>query len=237
MPPEWLLVSDIDGTLTGDAAALAELMRRLREGRGRLLFGVASGRSPALVEDAVSQFGLKAPSLVIASVGTEIFHRGAPLAGYRERIAEGWDRPAVMTALSDVNGLELQALAGQRPFKVSYNAPAAALPAAEAALERAGLRAKLIHSHGEFLDVLPERASKGAAVLFAAAALGVPLERVVVAGDSGNDADMLTAGANAVVVANYDPELEPLLPHGGVYVARARHAAGVLEGLEHFGAL
>lgn len=237
MPPEWLLVSDIDGTLTGDDAALAELMRRLREARGSVAFGVASGRSPELVQDAVDQFGLNEPDLLIASVGSEIEHPSALGARYREYVGADWDREAVVAALAELPGLDPQGPTGQRPFKVSFNAALEAVASAQEALTGAGVVAKLVHSHGTYLDVLPSRASKGEAVRFSAAALGVPLNRVVVAGDSGNDADMLTCGANGVVVANYDPELEPLRREAGVYWARGAHAAGVLEGLEHFGAL
>ena len=237
MRHDWLLISDIDGTLTGDDTALRVLMRRLTEEHPRLGFGVASGRSPELVQGAVTQFGLNEPDVVIASVGSEILGWRGLRESYRQHISTGWNRAAVVMALEGEAGLDLQESGGQGPFKVSFYAGTEAVLIAREALAAAGLKAKLIHSHGAFLDVLPERASKGEAVRFAAAQLGVPLERVVVAGDSGNDADMLRCGARAVVVANYDPELEPVLADASVYRARGAHAAGVLEGLEHFGAL
>ncbi len=233
----WLLVSDIDGTLTGDDAELEKLMRRLAERRPTVGFGVASGRSPTLVREAMDRYGLNEPDIVIASVGTEMMGPGGLGELYREHVGVGWDRDAVVSALEDVTGLEAQGAAGQGPFKVSFNAASESVAAAQAALAEAGVTAKLIHSAGRFLDVIPAQASKGEAVRFAAAALGMPLERVVVAGDTGNDADMLTCGARAVVVANYDPELEPVLAEADVYRARGRYAAGVLEGLERFGAL
>lgn len=236
MRHDWLLISDIDGTLTGDDTALRVLMRRLAEEHPRLGFGVASGRSPELVREAVQLFGLNEPDLVIASVGSEVMGQGLG-ESYGSHVATGWDRPAVVAALAGVAGLEPQAPPGQGPFKVSFNSAPHSVAAAREALTRAGVKARLVHSHGEFLDVLPARASKGNAVRFVAARLGVPLTRVVVAGDSGNDADMLTCGAHAVVVANYDPELEPVLTGSDVYRATGTHAAGVLEGLEHFGAL
>lgn len=237
MPASWLLVSDIDGTLTGDDSALTRLMGRLADAHGTLAFGVASGRSPTLVAEAVAAFGLNEPDLVIAGVGSEIAVPAGLGTRYQRHVAAGWDREAVVNALATAPGLVPQDAAGQGPFKVSFHAPAAALPGARAALVEAGAGARLIHSHGKFLDVLPPRASKGEAVRFAAAAMGLPLTRVVVAGDSGNDADMLTCGARAVVVANYDLELEPRLAGADVYWARNRHAAGVLEGLVHHGAL
>lgn len=235
--PNWMLISDIDGTLTGDDAALRDLMQLLTEKRDGIGFGVASGRSPALVRQAVAEFGLNEPDLIIASVGTEILGPAGIGERYRAHIDVAWDREAVVTALEGLPGVEPQGEEGQRPFKVSFNAPTSALAPARQALERAGLAVKLLHSHGAFLDVLPARASKGEAVRFVARALDLPLQRVVVAGDSGNDADMLTCGARAVVVGNHDSELLPVLAGTDVYRARGHHAAGVLEGLEHFGAL
>lgn len=237
MPPPWMLISDIDGTLTGDEAALARLMALLEAQRERLGFGVASGRSPELVREAIASFGLLEPEVIIASVGSEMLGPNGLAEAYRRHIGAEWDRDAVVAALADLDGMTPQGPEGQRPHKVSFVAPAEVVPEARARLAAAGVKARLIHSHGRYLDVLPARASKGEAVRFACAHLGVPLSRVVVAGDSGNDAEMLLCGANAVVVGNHDPELEPVLARGGVYLARAHHAAGVLEGLEHFGAL
>ena len=111
------------------------------------------------------------------------------------------------------------------------------MPEVEAAVRRSGLELTLIHSHGEFLDVLPTRAGKGRAVRFVSEALTLPLNRIVVAGDSGNDTDMLLCGANAVVVGNYSAELGEIVTRPDLYVAQANYAAGVLEGLRHYGAV
>jgi len=54
----------------------------------------------------------------------------------------------------------------------------------------------------------------------------------VVAGDSGNDRDMLTGATPAIVVGNHAQELADLAEQPDIYFARAPHAAGILEGLE-----
>ena len=74
-----------------------------------------------------------------------------------------------------------------------------------------------------------------ASMFFAVSITVSPLERLLVAGDSGNDAEMLTAGALGVVVGNHSPELAPLRNRSGIYFATEEHAAGVLEGIEHHG--
>ena len=62
--------------------------------------------------------------------------------------------------------------------------------------------------------------------------------RVVVAGDTGNDAAMFEQFDRGVVVANAKPELVAFaesLGRGRAYRARQAYAAGVEEGLEHYG--
>ena len=235
--PEWLLVSDIDNTLTGDDTALEKLMRVLETNRDRIAFGVASGRSLELVEDAVQEYGLLEPSLIISSVGSEIDGEGDVGERYETHVGAGWERERVVETLGNLEGLTFQDEIGQRPYKVSFNTTSDVMPRVEAAIRAAGMNVALIHSHGEFLDVLPERAAKGKAVRFVAEAYGLTLEKIIVAGDSGNDADLLTCGAKAVVVGNYSTELEPVLHDKNIYVAKAFYAAGVLEGLGHYGVI
>ncbi|MBZ0256939.1 HAD family hydrolase, partial [bacterium] len=63
---------------------------------------------------------------------------------------------------------------------------------------------------------------------------GVPMERILTAGDSGNDEDMLKNPCLSVVVSNYSKELEPLRNNPTVYFADGEYAAGILEGMDHF---
>lgn len=92
----------------------------------------------------------------------------------------------------------------------------------------------MIHSHGRYLDVLPERASKGSAVDHVRALYRLPERAVFVAGDSGNDIEMLRARTHSIIVANYSDDLagHAALQHS--YVARASHARGIIEGVGHF---
>ena len=199
-----LLISDVDGTVldggkAGRAcAALGELLDRVQAG-----LVLATGRDLVLTREAVAELvaaGLPRPEALICSVGSEIYlgEDDVQDESWARHIAEGWDRAAVVSALSAVPGLTPQGEAAQKAFKVSYflgeersrrasrgptgertAAPpvvqeagaqsvgqtvSQAIPEAAArALAAAGLRARLIASAGSFLDVLPERASKGAA--------------------------------------------------------------------------
>ena len=62
----------------------------------------------------------------------------------------------------------------------------------------------------------------------------VPPERILVAGDSGNDADMLVGETLGVVVANHTPELEGIKGQPKVFFANGKHAWGILDGIHHY---
>jgi sucrose-phosphate synthase len=102
-------------------------------------------------------------------------------------------------------------------------------------LERLDLPANLIYSHNEFLDVLPMRASKGHAIRYLATRWNLPLGRFLVAGDSGNDVEMVVGDTLDVVVGNFSKEVATLRGHHRVYFACRCHAGGVLEGIAHYG--
>ncbi len=101
-------------------------------------------------------------------------------------------------------------------------------------LRNAGLRFNAVFSHGQYLDVLPIRASKGKAIRYLAHKWGIPVGNILVAGDSGNDREMLKGRTKGVVVGNYSEELESLKGLPRIYFARQEFASGILEGISHY---
>ncbi|MDN5753604.1 MAG: HAD family hydrolase, partial [Nitrosospira sp.] len=63
---------------------------------------------------------------------------------------------------------------------------------------------------------------------------GLPLRAFLVAGDSGNDHEMLIGDTLGVVVANHSPELASLRGNEQIYFANARYADGIAEGMAHY---
>jgi sucrose-phosphate synthase len=57
------------------------------------------------------------------------------------------------------------------------------------------------------------------------------MDEVLVAGDSGNDADMLRSGALGVVVKNHSSELRYLRGRERIHFAESSYARGILEGI------
>ncbi len=232
--PRELLVCDIDNTLTGCRDGAQRLARYVQR-RDGMSFCVATGRSLVEARRILREWHLPRPRVLITSVGSEIYWQtGSGLEAdvdFARHIEADWQPDEVTRVLDGLDGLTPQPGVEQRRWKRSYFAVGNDVTAqVERRLEDAGLKAKVIFSHGELLDVLPIRAGKGAAMRHVAKKAGIAPEAVVAVGDSGNDLDMLRECRNAVLVSNYGEDLRDLVQDPGVYVARRAHAGGVLEG-------
>ena len=234
-PLRHLLVSDLDNTLTGCDRGIERLRDFLRR-QPDFGFVIATGRSIVEAQRLVRDWGLPEPRAWITSVGSEIYrHDGTELAldrDYAETIGAAWAPAAVDAALGHVDGLDPQPSYEQRQFKRSYYVEEAELARhVEDVLAKKAIPARVVFSHDRLLDILPIHAGKAAAMRHVACRLGVPMDRVYAAGDSGNDADMLTACENAILVGNHASEVASLATRPNVYLSRRSHAEGTLEGM------
>ncbi|GGE75349.1 HAD-IIB family hydrolase [Sphingomonas prati] len=236
-----MLISDIDNTLVGCPAATV----RFADWHGRqedLLFGIATGRSLHSAQAILSRENVPQPQVLITSVGSEIYHLDRTGTAYdldeawATQIAAGWDRPAVAAILAYATDLQPQGSLEQRLFKLSYftrGDPDAARRVRDL-LRAAGHACSVIQSHGTYLDILPHAASKGTAVEHVRRHYGMARDQVMVAGDSGNDVEMLRSVRHSIIVANHSDGLDqdPTLAHS--FVSSYGHAGGIIEGVDHF---
>lgn len=235
------VISDIDGTLIDgeDAEGLKEFTEWIRESRGKVAFGVASGRNRFMTEAFFNQYDLPKPDILICSAGSEIYYteKFIPDKGWERHIDRQWKRNALQEILSDFPGIRLQEQDAQWRFKLSYyvdqNFTENTLANLYQLLDIHKLKARILLTENRYLDILPFRASKGSAVRYLSYKWKIPLERIITAGNSGNDEDMLKGKTNAIVVANYSPELERLRNHKLIYFTKRNLAKGVLEGIQH----
>ena len=234
----WLLVSDIDGTLTGDRMALERLWAAVLRHPDRLRLALNSSR-PAASVDATLATEFPAgflPDAIITGMGTEIRLGGTWAADWTARF-ERWPRDAVFALVGGM-GFAPHAAEFQTAAKLSFAVPdPEARSRVLAALDAAGLPVRAVFSGESDLDLLAPGAGKDTAARFLATRLGIPADRMVVAGDSGNDLAMFEAGGRAIAVGNARRELIEAMPPAKSYRARAPYAAGVLEGLVALGIL
>lgn len=239
--PKWrrLLICDIDNTLLGDGDGLREFLRWQDTQSDDVALGIATGRSFHSAQSILASEGVPNPDVIISSVGTQIHwfdreqRRFVEDEDWKARIVTGWDRNGIERVAGDL-GLRPQALLEQREGKSSFFLDGEDRQRIAATFRSRGCDVEIVTSHGRYLDVLPNGINKGAAVDFVAERMGLLRARVAVAGDSGNDLGMLRSCVHPIVVGNWSDGLgeDPALSHA--YIARASHAAGVLEGVKHF---
>ena len=234
-----LMITDIDNTLIGDDASLYQLLDLLDEHRSNLAWGVATGRSLGLTLDAMTEYNIPMPDILICSVGTEMYY-GPDLRmdkGWQQHISHKWKPELIKTTLQKFDFLVFQEAEGQCSHKISYYLENKddRLDQIRQALNDQKLRCQVIYSHKQFLDILPHRASKGKAVEYLQYKYEFLPRHVMVAGDSGNDADMLEGRARGLIVGNHSDELAYLKSAARVYFSTGEYAAGIIEGLHHYG--
>lgn len=234
------IFSDLDQNLLGDPAAIPTFVDVLRSNRKSTAFGIATGRRLDSALTVLRKHGIPEPDVLITSGGTAIHYAPDLTADdyWTQHIDHSWTPHVVRRVLAELPGLKLQPKVEQSRFKISYYYDSRRAPALEeiaSLLHREELTVNPIVSFGQFLDVLPIRASKGLALRHVADRWGIALERILAAGGSGADEDMMRGNMLAVVVANrHDEELSHLTDTDRVYYAERSHALGILEAIEHF---
>ncbi|MFC4908052.1 Cof-type HAD-IIB family hydrolase [Actinomadura gamaensis] len=86
-------------------------------------------------------------------------------------------------------------------------ADAALMDPAERAVAATVPGVTLVRSEATYLEVLPEGATKGAALRELAAARGVPLAEIAAIGDNPNDIDMIRVAGTGVAVGDGHPDV------------------------------
>ncbi len=238
--PEFdrMVITDLDGTLTGDDSALHEFSSLINR-ESRIGFGIATGRRLDQAMEFIKSLNLPQPDLIITSAGTELYYgsRLTPDKSWQKQINYCWEPDRVKEVLSDVAGLFPQPDHEQSHYKVSYTIDRQLAPnitKIRRALRESGLRTKVILSANMFLDILPVRGGNGVALRHLLFKWGFPPDHVLVAGDSGIDEEMLRGRTLGVVVGNHGPELKKLKKQPRIYFAQGHHARGVLEGMEFY---
>ena len=234
------IFSDLDQNLLGDAESLADFLDVMKVYSKCTTFGIATGRRLDAALRMMKRYGIPQPDILVTSLGTEIYYapRLTRDIAWAEHIDHLWKPRAITRALVDLPGIKMQPKAEQSRFKISYYIDPEQAPGLDEInrlLHQQELTANTFLSFGQFLDILPIRASKGFALRWVADQWSIPLENILVAGGSGADEDMMRGNTMAVVVANrHHEELSGLADIENIYYARQPCAAGILEAMEHY---
>lgn len=268
----YLLCTDLDRTLLPNGQAPEDSLARRRFGlvaqRPHVILAYVTGRDISLVEAAIAEYQIPMPDYIISDVGASIYHSTdtgwEPDTAWHQSIAHDWQEKSWQTLLPLLEHFdELTVQDNQTtnacPHKLSYftkgtNRPGVLLTKAQAVLDEAGYKSRIIWSFDEgrdcgLLDVLPASASKYHAIDFIRLQKGLEKSQCFFSGDSGNDLEVLESDIPSVLVANGTSDVRHLAIKNArnngnsnrLYLAQAiddqnngNYASGILQGLEHY---
>jgi sucrose-phosphate synthase len=234
------LFTDLDQNLLGNPESLEEFISVIQDNRRCTTFGIATGRRLDSALKVLRKYHIPLPDVLITSLGTEIYYMPSlnQDTAWSNHIDHSWRRKAVRRVLDELPGLNRQPKTEQSQFKVSYYYDPAVAPDVDEIVHLLHQHEQTVHvvlAFGQYLDVVPARASKGFALRWFAEMWGIPLDHILAAGGSGADEDMMRGYAKAVVVANrHHEELSELTDTENIYFADKPYAAGILQAIQHY---
>jgi len=263
-----ILATDLDRTLLPNGSWPADpdaidLFNELTL-KNDVLVVYVTGRNLNLTENAIEEFGIRFPHVLIGDVGTTIRmyqnDQWEADEGWSSLVMQSsprWDVQAIRKAIADIEGLVEQEKQHCGPFKQSYYVDhddnELILKAVDELIKNQ-FDEVIVYSYDSqsgkgLLDLLPDSATKQTALEYIADKYHVPKSEVVFCGDSGNDIFPLTAGFSGVLVKNADDQLvskvkkeseknndiKLYFAKGGFKGLSGYYASGVIEGAYHYG--
>ncbi|WP_305908945.1 HAD-IIB family hydrolase [Methylomarinum sp. Ch1-1] len=234
-----VIVSDLDQNLIGDDQSLQQLIDVLRQHRKSSKFVIATGRRLDSALKLMKRHSIPEPDILITSGGTEIYYAPKLTAdvAWAKHIDYHWTPHKVRQLIETFPGLKRQPKSEQSRYKLSYyiDPEVADIEEVKSVLHKEEQSVHVQLAFGQYLDIMPMRASKGLALRYVADRLQIPLERIFVAGGSGADEDMMRGNTLAAVAANrHHEELSQLVDVERIYFASQPFAAGILEALDYY---
>ncbi len=234
------LFTDLNRSLLGDDDALKKLIDHVRKHRTRMKFGINTGLRLDAALRLLKRHNIPEPDFLITSLGTQINY--APTftddTAWTHHIEKQWTPRQVRRVMRGIEGVSLREEAQQSSCKISYLYDPEKAPSIEqisAMLYQEDQAVNVFFSHGQYLNVVPIRASKGLAMRFLLAQFDIPLERTLAIGGSGADEDIMRGNTLAAIVGNRShEELSGVEEGSSIYFTDKTFAAGVLEAMDYY---
>ena len=232
-----MLATDLDGTLVGDETSLKELLDYYEGLEKKVTLVYVTGRHRDSALELISEASIPMPNILISDVGTNIYtgKNLTPDAQWDLLMKKNWNPEAIKKIASNYPSFILQKLPNES--RISYTAPPGDTESVEKLkhdLLKANIPHKFIFSSGRDIDILPEGSGKGSALTYIIEKYVEDQASILIAGDSGNDEEMISLGYPSVIVANAQPELIAIQDHPQLFRATKNCAGGIHEAWLHF---
>ncbi|WP_345986804.1 glucosylglycerol-phosphate synthase [Sulfurimonas sp. HSL-1656] len=232
-----MLATDLDGTFLESANKADDPLYRYLHDNPNIILVFNSGRNIELILPLLDDMSIPTPHYIIGDVGASVLDGTnlEPVQPLQHNISKRWYK--ALDSIADLRDrletLERQDQPQER--RLSYYVTSSTIPR-ELVDELSTRECDVLHSNEIYLDILPKGTSKGSTLEALVDHLGVPKERVIVAGDTLNDLSMYQHGFKGVVLNNAETPLKEAasqIEHA--YFSKAPGTHGILEAMHHFG--
>lgn len=242
-PHPVVFVTDLDGPLTEGSSEDERRLREFLQQRPHCSIIYATDRCYESAKAMKEVLHLPEPDVCITDAGSSVVSRrtGVALNALERDLDRRWPGDDAIRRRLDGLSHRLEEHAIHAPRRLSYFVRSgcdADQVQAEVAQALAGLEVTVTTSQEADIDILPEHVDKGGTLLSLLEHLDVEPDWVVVGGRLLQDRELCDSKLKGFVLADATPELKAsaekrqdrfVTPHAG--------AAGMLEGLNHFGVL
>jgi len=265
-----LLCCSLDHAILSNHAVLEtsksiQLLHRLAR-RPEIILVYASGISLALMRQAIQQFNIPVPDYAMSDVATTLYQvkdrEWRLIPQWVDEFEKDWSgrsRLELATLLADYQQIRLQEPEKQNNYKLSYYAHPhidyhTLINETILRFTTYNIQVSVMWSIDRtldlgLLDILPASATRRHALDYLMKLTNIVEERVVYAGDSGNDLPVLTSGLQVILGRNTEPELcaeverrlgligaldKRYVAEGCLFEMNGNDCAGMIEGAVHF---
>lgn len=232
-----MLATDIDGTIYDGVHPADELCKLMRTQQNGLRLCYVTSRSLSSTLRLIDTEYLPPPDYICASVGTVIYdvHAQQEMQEYVYQSLDGWDPESVKKI--SCKGIVLQEPTQQSPRKVSYywDGKRASLYSFEVSI-RSVIGCRYIASSDCFIDVIPNRMGKGAAVVCLSRILDIPKSSILCAGDTETDLEMCGVMGGFVLPQGISSRIRniAIVMNSNIYEATRPYDQGIVDGMQWF---
>ncbi len=235
------LISDIDGTLTGNEFGIKKFNEFIKNIKDQIFLIYATGRNYHDFNKVIFEEGIVLPDAFILNVGADVYYKKSGQfiqdLNWHKKIDDGiWDGDKIINLLRNIKGVKPQEYLHK--YKISFYVDEFDINNIKNnildVLKENNIKAKVIFSHGIFLDILPEKCDKAKAAKYLLKLFSLSEDLTVVAGDSENDEDLFLQFKNGIIVANSCKSFIDKVKDRGFYLASSSFAEGVIDGLNFY---